>query len=218
MAILPKCDPTSLHLDVSGEISALAEKFVPAAADYLLLEDSADADAKKKVLIANLPNGNGGFADYNDLATATVPINLVADTWTALPNDGLGAFTNKNYLPFGVTELMDVASGKIDPSELRLGDFLLIRSDYTVIPSINNASLEFRYTLGTGGASYTLEGRSTRLDRGSGTPYRFALGVDMIYMGDLNTRDNHIGMEVKLSTSGTVTVAGSALSVVRYTA
>ena len=36
-----------------------------------------------------------GFMDYNDTSTSTAPITLLADTWTTIPNDGLGAFTNK---------------------------------------------------------------------------------------------------------------------------
>ena len=36
----------------------------------------------------------GGFIDYNDTSTGTTPVALVADTWTTIPNDGLGAFSN----------------------------------------------------------------------------------------------------------------------------
>ncbi len=169
--------------------------------------------------IGNNIRGKGnvaGFEDYNDTSTTTTPITLVADTWTAIPNDGLGAFTNKTYTPKGITELMDTSTGKIDPTELSLGDFILIRNDYIVNPNTNNASLEFRYTLGTGDGAYTLDKRLGRLDDGSGVDYRFSLGVDEIYMGDLNTKDNLIGMEVKLSAAGTLINAGSVISVVRY--
>jgi len=157
-----------------------------------------------------------GFADYNDASTAGTPIALVADTWTTIPNDGAGAFTNLSYLPSGVTALMDTSTGAIDVSELSLGDVVLIRNDYTVTPATNNASLSFRYQLGTGGGSYTLEKRVGRLDEGSGIGYRQSLNVDKIYMGDANTRDNPIVLQVKLSTTGTLVNAGSAISVVRH--
>ena len=99
----------------------------------------------------------GGFMDYNDNATSITPVTLVSDTWTTIPNDGLGAFTNKTYKPDGeVIELMDSSTGAIDPTGLHLGDTLLIRNDFTVTPSTNNASLEFRYQLGAGGGAYTL--------------------------------------------------------------
>ncbi len=159
----------------------------------------------------------GGFIDYNDTSTTTTPISLVADTWTTIPNDGLGAFSNDSYKPDGnVVELMDTSVGAIDPTGLHLGDTILIRNDFTVTPSTNNASLEFRYSLGTGAGSYTLQKRLGRLDEGSGLGYRFSLTPDLIYMGDLNTRDNPISLQVKLSSSGTLINAGTVIQVVRY--
>ena len=89
-----------------------------------------------------------GFIDYNDAATAVTPIALSANTWTTLTNDGLGAFTNKNYPPSGVTELYNTTSQEIDFSELDLGDAVFIRNDFTVTPNTNNTLLEFRYQLG----------------------------------------------------------------------
>ena len=159
----------------------------------------------------------GGFMDYNDNATSITPVTLVSDTWTTIPNDGLGAFTNKTYKPDGdVIELMDSSTGAIDPTGLRLGDTLLIRNDFTVTPSTNNASLEFRYQLGAGGGTYTLGKRLGRLDEGSGIGYRSSLTADMIYMGDINTRDNPIILQVKLSSAGSFVNAGSAIQAIRY--
>lgn len=157
-----------------------------------------------------------GFIDYNDNSTALNPVVLSEDTWTVIPNDGLGVFTNKNYLPTNVTELMDTTTGKIDPTQLQLGDIIIIRNDFTVIPQTNNASLRFRYTLGGGAGAYTLEKRLGRLDEGSGIEYRFSLATDKIYMGDANTRDNHIGLEVKSSTPATLVNAGTVISVMKY--
>jgi len=159
----------------------------------------------------------GGFMDYNDTSTGTTPLTLVADTWTTIPNDGLGAFTNKAYKPnSAVTELINTSTGAIDPTGLHLGDTILIRNDFTVNPNTNNASLEFRYQLGTGGGAYTLNKRLGRLDEGSGVDYRFNLNADLIYMGDTNTRDNPIALQVKLSAGGTLVNAGSVIQVIRY--
>lgn len=153
-----------------------------------------------------------GFIDYND---TTGIINLTANTWTDIPNNGLGAFTNKTYTPIGVTEFMDVSTGYIDTTELELGDTIIIRNDYKINPNTNNALLEFRYELGTGVATYTLEKIVGRLDAGSGQDYRFNLNTDLIYMGDLNTRDNPIKLQVKLSTNGTLLNAGSVIQLIR---
>ena len=165
---------------------------------------------------ARLSRAIGGFIDYNDTSTSSSPITLVADTWTIVPNDGLGAFSNNSYAPQDVTQLMDTSTGAIDPTELDLGDTLLIRNDFTVNPNTNNASLEFRYQLGTGGGAYTLNKPLGRLDQGSGQDFRFSLSPDLIYMGDANTRDNHIVLKVKLSTGGTLVNAGSAIQVIKY--
>ena len=160
-------------------------------------------------------NGTNGFIDYNDTSTSTTPVTLLADTWTVIPNDGLGAFTNKTYAPSGVTELMDVSNGSIDAAELSLGATLLIRNDFTVTPNTNNALLEFRYTLGTGGGAYTLDKIIGRLDSGSGIGYRRALVPDLVYMGDINTKDNPIGLEIKLSAAGSFVNAGSVIQVIK---
>ena len=155
---------------------------------------------------------NNGFADYND---TTGDVSITADTWTALPNNGAGAFTNLTYLPNGVTSLMDTATGKIDVTQLNLGDTILIRTDFTVTPQTNNSAVDFRYTLGSGAGSYVLEHQLGRLDRGAGEDYRFALRADLIYMGDTNTRDNPIGLEVKCSGDAIMNNAGAVIQVVK---
>lgn len=53
-------DSTAVHDNVASEISAVTEKVTPVAADLLLIEDSAAANAKKRVQIGNLPGTGGG--------------------------------------------------------------------------------------------------------------------------------------------------------------
>lgn len=157
-----------------------------------------------------------GFGDYNDTISSSTPIVLVADTWTSITNNGAGDFTNLTYLPDNTTELMDVSTGKFDFSQLQLGDNVLIRNDYDVTPNTNNALLELRYELGAGSGVYTLETIVGRLDSGSGKPYRYSLVPQMIYVGDLNTKDNLITLQLRLSSAGTVVNAGSAIGVIRH--
>tara|TARA_R110002051_G_scaffold100613_1_gene170968 strand:+ start:466 stop:1053 length:588 start_codon:yes stop_codon:yes gene_type:complete len=157
-------------------------------------------------------NYTNGFIDYND---TTGSISLVSDTWTTIPNDGQGAFSNDTYKPQGVTDLMDVSDGSIDPTQLTLGDTILIRNDFKINPNTNNALLEFRYQLGNGGGLYTLESTLGRLDDGSGKDYRFSLKPDLIYMGDTNTLNNPIRLQVKLSTNGTLLNAGSVIQLIK---
>ncbi len=153
-----------------------------------------------------------GVADYNDTSTATTPLTLVADTWTTLPNDGLGEFSQEN-LPSGVTTLLDDTTGSLDISELTQYSDIFVRPDFTVTPDSNNADLEFRFLLGTGAGQYTLPTSFGRLDLGAGIEYRRGLNALYIYAGDSNTIDNPIYLQVKLSASGSVVNAGMAVKV-----
>jgi hypothetical protein len=151
-----------------------------------------------------------GFIDYND---NTGEIDLTSDTWTDVPNNGAGAFTNKAYAPNGITELLDVSTGYLDFTELELGDSIQVRIDFKVNPNINNATLECRYVLGNGGGEYALTVFEKRLDRGSGIDYDANKGSFLIYMGDDNTRLNDGKLQVKLSSNGKLTNAGVAIQI-----
>ena len=157
-------------------------------------------------------NESNGFMDYNDSSTASSPLLLTANTWTDVPNDGLGAFTNKSYKPVGVTEVLDTSTGYLDFSDLPLGSEIIVRNDFTVTPSTNNCLLEARYLLGTGAGEYPLQFWSERLDSGSGIPYQRVTNF-LIYMGDTNTQGNAGKMQLRLSTSGSVVNAGVYISI-----
>lgn len=49
-------DSTAIHDNVASEISSVTEKTTPVNADLLLIEDSAAANAKRRVQVGNLPN------------------------------------------------------------------------------------------------------------------------------------------------------------------
>lgn len=151
-----------------------------------------------------------GFIDYNH---AGAPFTIDAGVWTELPNDGAGEFTNFTYAPQGVTQLMDTATGEIDPRELQLGDVVLIRLDYEVTPTVNSAFLDLRYRVGAG--PYYLTEPQGQLVSGAGRAYRFALKTDLIYMGNPDSRDNKIGIEIRCSVDATVDNAGAVITVLR---
>ena len=72
-------DANAIHDNVAAEISAIAEKTAPVAADMLVIEDSAEANAKKMVQLSNLPE-NGftpGARVYNN---ANISVNNNAPT------------------------------------------------------------------------------------------------------------------------------------------
>jgi hypothetical protein len=152
-----------------------------------------------------------GFLDYND---TTGSFAITANTWTDVPNDGLGTFTNTGYPASGVTDMLDEATGYLDFTELELGDQVLVRSDFTVTPHTNNCLLEVRYELGTGGGLYQLSVHTDRLDAGSGIGYHKVIPFP-IYMGDANTRDNPGKLQFRLSTTGTFVNAGFYINIQR---
>lgn len=67
-----RTDADAIHDNVSGEISAIAEKVTPVSGDLLLIEDSAASNAKKKIQIGNLPSGGGAADDENAVIAGQV--------------------------------------------------------------------------------------------------------------------------------------------------
>lgn len=159
--------------------------------------------------------GKNGFIDYNDLGTSVTPLQLTPNTWTDVPNDGAGPFSNSAYTPDGVGSLMDNTTGYLDFSQLVEGDVIQIRLDFKYTPNINNAFLECRYVLGDGAGEYPLLVFEKRCDNGSGRPYDAEKGSFMIYMGDSNTQSNAGRLQVRTSAAGTLVNAGVAIQITR---
>jgi hypothetical protein len=64
-------DAAAIHDDVNAEISAITAKGTPVDGDFLLIEDSAASDAKKRITIGDLPGGGGGGLTVTRLAVDT---------------------------------------------------------------------------------------------------------------------------------------------------
>ena len=150
-----------------------------------------------------------GFLDYGHDGP---DIDLQANVWTDVPNDGAGGSTNKLYPPDGVTELLDPNTGYLDFSRISIGDQINVRNHIAVTPNTNNSLLEVRYVLGQGLGQYTLLFWSERLDSGSGQPYERVIPFP-IYMGDANTQGGAGKLQVKLSTNGTLDNKGSYIQI-----
>jgi len=172
-------------------------------------------------LESNLGNSNGGgsgsgassfsgWIDYNDSSPL---VSLSADTWVDIPNNGAGSFSNRSPLPLagGITELINTLTGALVFSDFKIGDYAYIRHDFSVVPDTNNATLEFRYFVGQTGQEYPLNISIPRLDRGSGIPYQ-ETGLFFIYMGDENTRLGGARLQVRLSTTGTLSNNGMVIN------
>ena len=91
-------DTTAIHDNVSGEILAVTEKVSPTSGDYILIEDGADSNNKKRVNVTNLPTGGGGEANtasnvggFEDVFKTKSGIDLQFKTLQS--SDGSLAFT-----------------------------------------------------------------------------------------------------------------------------
>jgi hypothetical protein len=98
-----------------------------------------------------------GFADYNDLATATTPISVTGGVgYVDITNDTLGSFTNLTYLPEGVSNVWNGTSSLFEFTELSLGDMIDIRLDIEVTTTANNQEVEVVLELGTNTTPYEI--------------------------------------------------------------
>lgn len=156
-----------------------------------------------------------GFWDYNDLATTGTPLNAVASTPLALPNDGAGAFTNKTYKPLGMTDIWNAGGGVFDFTELSLGDTVDIRLDVSVTTTSANQNVDLYLQLGQGGSAYNIV-FDTILVKAAST--KQLVSFSSVYMGDLNTLNNAAQFFVLTDSAATVTVNGWYVRVVGKTA
>ena len=111
-----------------------------------------------------------------------------------------------------MTLFWDSSSGYLDVSQLNLGDEIFIRTEFLIVPKFDKSLLKARYLLGSGAGEYPLQFLSTRLDDGAGVDYPQTQFFG-IYMGDLNTKNNPIKIQVKLSESGVLVNKGFYLSI-----
>lgn len=131
----------------------------------------------------------GGLFDYNDLGTTSSPIVVLAAGGDhVLTNDELGAFTNKNFPPNGVTDMWDSVNDVFDWSDLKLGDMVDIRVDVDVITTSTNTEIKIDLELGTGGGTYKIPWILETNYKTAGT--HKLNRYNGIYMGDTNTLNN----------------------------
>ena len=94
---------------------------------------------------------NGGWANYEDLATQTVLFDVVGgDPAVKIPNDGLGALTTNRALPDGVTQLYNITTQQIDLTDLKVDDMFSLRFDLTITTTSNSQEVEISVVFGIG--------------------------------------------------------------------
>ena len=133
-----------------------------------------------------------GVYDYNDLATASTPVDLtVADTQYELPNDGLGPFTNLGFTLPNLANVWNVSTDRFSfngGTALKLGDTVDIRFDVEFTTGTTNTDIDLVLELGIGGTPYQLVIVADK-DHSSAGTYQ-EVHMFSIYMGDANTLNN----------------------------
>jgi len=84
-------DGTAIHDNVNSEISALTDKAVPVGGDFLIIEDSAASNAKKRISISNLPASVPVFGSEYNIVKFSTEISTTGTTPAAairLPSSG----------------------------------------------------------------------------------------------------------------------------------
>ena len=147
-----------------------------------------------------------GFFDYADLATQTIPISFVAGVDKKLTNDALGATTNKNYPPYGITDVWSTSTNACDFSQLSLGDAVGIRFDVTATTTSANQVISGYIKLGVGTASeYQLQIFSENI-KTSGANNR--VFYTKLYIGSEDIRTAPAEFYILSDNNGTVKVNG----------
>lgn len=148
----------------------------------------------------------GGWADYNDLATATTPINHTGGGTTYLTNDEAGAFTNKNWANPSITDVWDAAGGVFDWTELAIGDTVDIRVDLDITTTAVNQEIDVDLEMASGHANQF----DTHFGRGAykaaGT-YKVSQ-LNSIYMGDASILAEPAKFKFTSANNATIKVNG----------
>ncbi|MDB4299769.1 hypothetical protein N9928_01825 [bacterium] len=155
---------------------------------------------------------HGGFVDYNDSGTPIIV--TAAGSPVVITNDGLGSFTNKTYLPTGVTDIWDSSTNRFDWTQLKAGDMVDIRLDLDLITESVNTEISVDLILAEGEAGeYPVpfiteanfkEARTHKTNRFNG-----------IYMGDTNTLDNPAVFKISTDKDCSVVVNGWYCKIIR---
>lgn len=126
---------------------------IEAVAEVNVQSDWGETDPLVDSFILNKPPSlysAFGYFHYSDLATQTTPLAFVASPPLQLINDTLGAFTNEDQAPYGISSVWNTSTNALDFSQLSVGDGVLIRTDLSISTTSVNQNLRLYIKFGIG--------------------------------------------------------------------
>lgn len=116
-------DADAIHDNIAAEISAIAEKVSPIGADFLLLEDSADSNNKKRIQVSSLPGA--GFPLFTNTAYQD-PVLGTSDGGASLIFDTIAnALIHINATtPTTINRWQVIVYGETDPGSFAVNNFV----------------------------------------------------------------------------------------------
>lgn len=169
-------------------------------------EGLRDGGVKMNANFTELYQKKVGFFDYNDTATTGTPIVVTGGGgFVFLTNNELGAFTNKLYPPYGVTDVWDASLNQFDFNELSLGSKMHYRIDLSLTTTAANQEVNLSIDLAIGGSAYSLSVAQRQYKTAGAYPLVIS---SYVYMGDANTRDNPAKFKISSPNNATVVVNG----------
>lgn len=132
-----------------------------------------------------------GWAFYDDSEyTELSPLNINNDT-AQITIDGLGAFTERRYLPYGVQDLW--VNDKIDPENI--GDTYSFRLDLTAKAGSNEDKFRVYVDIGDGGVVEILS-QTFEINKNIGQTEDFSYSVPLFTLATFNVNNGKIMIEM----------------------
>lgn len=126
---------------------------IEAGAEVNVQADWGETDPTADSFILNKPPSlysAFGYFHYADLDTQTTPLSLSPSDPLQLINDTLGAFTNEDQAPYGISGVWDKPTDSLDFSQLSVGDAVLFRADLSILTTSVNQNLQLYIKFGIG--------------------------------------------------------------------
>jgi hypothetical protein len=151
-----------------------------------------------------------GWGTYDDTATASTPLTIVADTPKLLTTDKLGPQTDERFLPFGVTTLFSSVNNRVQLTGLQEGEIISIRNDLVFTPGSTNTVSRIQYEfLNSVGASVFTVNKFIAFSKAASVAEQFVVSTPFFIGAAI--ADGEVEVSLVADSNGTCVVNGVAV-------